>query len=169
MIEVDGLLSQAERLQSVYLATGKAIIAVQTVEHALCHSLAVVNDIKVPRGVSLEGARSILAKHKANTLGTSIRIASQNSEYSSDLIDRLRWLKKERDWLVHNAFWDDGNKFLAEPGWSNFIRRTCGLAAASKSLQFEITSSLENFVLSRGIRKETLEDLAAQGGCRLDV
>lgn len=110
-------------LRQFYSKVGECIWHLQHVENALATCLALKLDLKDSQSVNREDADRHLAKHLRNTLGTSIRIASEKQVLGKELMAALAELKEERDWLVHRSMNENGDDLYSSNARSNLLDR----------------------------------------------
>lgn len=151
-----------DELNDLYCLMGKCIWYVQYVEDALHTLLALKVEIKVAGVVAEKQANELLAKHRRSTLGTALRIAKEHNVLPASLFNRLTKLKEERDWLVHRSQNQDGRNLYTEPGRMDVLERLESLYEETIFLQSEIAEQVHSFVLSCGIKKEQIEEIANQ-------
>lgn len=151
-----------DELDDLYCLIGKCIWYVQYVEDALHTLLALRVEIKVAGVVAEEQANELLAKHRRSTLGTALRIAKEHNALPGALFNRLTKLKGERDWLVHRSQNQDGKNLYTESGRKDVLERLESLYEETKFLQLEIAEQVHAFVLSCGVKKEQIEEIANQ-------
>ncbi len=151
-----------DELDDLYYLIGKCIWYVQYVEDALHTLLALKVEIKIPGVVAEEQANNFLAKHRRSTLGTALRIAKEHNALPESLFNRLAKLKEERDWLVHRSQNQDGRNLYTDSGRKDVLERLESLYEETKLLQSEVADQVHAFVLSCGIKKEKIEEIANQ-------
>jgi hypothetical protein len=149
-------------LDDLYYLMGKCIWYVQYVEDALHTLLALKVETKVAGAVAEDQANEFLAKHRRSTLGTALRIAKEHNALPDLLFNRLTKLKEERDWLVHRSQNQDGKSLYTESGRKDVFERLESLYKETTLLQSEVAEQVHAFVISCGIKKEKIEEIANQ-------
>ena len=143
-----------EELRAFFMLIGSGIWYLQHVENALATCIAVKGEIKEIGAVNADAGESLLAKHKRNTLGTSIKNAKNMNVLSAELMDALDKFKSERDWLVHRSLDQDGDGLYLNSGRNALLNRLNEFTKEAKKLQKLIAKELEDFVVSKGVSRE---------------
>ena len=146
-----------EELEALYHDIGKGIWHLQYVEDALSTLLALKVDVKTPGQVNHAEAVKLLAKHRRNTLGTSLRIAKENSALAADLQARLTQFKDERDWLVHRSQNTHGELLYTEVGRAETFNRVASFVSEAQALQQAIINEVASFAQSHGVNTAEAE------------
>jgi hypothetical protein len=149
-------------LNALYNAIGKAVWHLQYTEGALQTFLTVKIDIQKPGVVSQEQADTLHAKHQRATLGTSLGIAEKHSALDQTLLQRIRILKEERDWLVHRAVRERGEHFNSPEEQARILERLGAFAIEAISLQFAISQELELYLRGCGMDTARILEQARQ-------
>ena len=152
----------ADELNRLYVLTGKGIWDLQRVEDALSTFITLKRDIKVRGAMPKAQAEAVLARHRSDTLGTSVRIARQGQVLSPSLQDRLEKFKKERDWLVHRSLHQNGDDLYIDERRYLLLNRLAAFSEKAVILQRLIAAELEEFVVAQGISREWIENYAAR-------
>lgn len=152
----------AEELHLLYALIGKAIWHLQHVEDALSTCITVKRDIKIRGAKPAAEAESILARHRSNTLGTSLRMAREASVLSRPLQERLEKFKEERDWLVHRSLHQNGEDLYEDERRYPLLDRIEAFSGEALMLQRLVAAELEEFVVSQGVNRQWIESYVAQ-------
>ena len=159
-MSVDRRPINEEELQAFFMMIGSGIWYLQHVENALNTCITVKGEIKEIGGVSAEAGEAMLAKHRRNTLGTSIRIAKEMDVLSAELMIALEEFKEERDWLVHRSMNQNADDLYLDSGRSALMNRLQKFADDATRLQKLIAKELEDFVAGKGVSREWIHKKA---------
>lgn len=154
-------------LQVLYSSIGKGIWHLQKLEDALHTCITVKRDIKVRGSVSPDKAEAILSKHRRNTLGTSLKIARASSVFSAELQARLDGFKEERDWLVHRSVHQNSHDLYLDDKRYDLILRIQNFSEEALALQKLIAKELEDFVVSQGVSRKQIMEMARENLTKL--
>ena len=146
-----------DELDALYREIGKGVWHLQYVEDALNTLITLKVEMKSPGRVSHNEAQEMLAKHRRNTLGTSLRIAREQSVVSADLKVRLSHFKGERDWLVHRSLNTNGELLYTDEGRTQTFQRLAQFSVEAKALQHDIANEIALFAQNHGIDIAGLE------------
>jgi hypothetical protein len=149
-----------EELQVFFMGIGSGIWHLQHVENALNTFITLKVEIKEIGSVGPEAGEAILAKHRRNTLGTSIRIAKEKDVLSAELLVALEEFKEERDWLVHRSMNQNAEDLYLNSRRSALINRLHKFSNEAMQLQKLIAKELEDFVVSKGVSREWIHKKA---------
>lgn len=154
----------SENLHEFFALVGQGIMHIQHVEDALSTCLALKIDVKEKSRVTPEEAYRMLAKHRGNTFGTSLKIAEKNHVLSSELMSALKEFKEKRDWLVHKSLNQNGNDIYSHNSRTALFHRLGNIIDEAIHLQKLVASEIESFALSKGvtedeIRRRTIAEL----------
>jgi len=138
-------------LSNMFFLMGEAIWYSQQVEVGLSVSITLKGEIKKRGSVSKDKGDVTLAKHHANTLGTSIKIAKKKNIYSQPLIDRLGLFKDERDWLIHRSVRLNGEDLFVNEDRHKLFRRIELFTDEAIALNGEILVDLTQFSAKQGV------------------
>ena len=152
----------ADELATLYHEIGACIWQMQYLEDVLHTFLAMKIELKEPGKVPAKEAMALLAKHRRATLGTSIKTAEANNALSQELIDQLRALKEERDWLVHRSMHQDGETLYTDDGHNALFARLSGLQSEVTRLKSKIMNEVEIFFFGFGLSSAHANSLAAR-------
>jgi len=141
---------------------GQGIFYLQHVENALTTCLVLKGEIKELGSVSEEQAETILAKHRKNTLGTSLRLAEEKEVLSKDLMLALREFKDERDWLVHRSMHENGDDLYLNSSRQAILERLERFSEQARNLQRLIAKELEDYVVGKGASRQWIHQRAIQ-------
>jgi hypothetical protein len=150
----------AEELQIFFELIGSGIWYLQHVEDALSTYITVKVEIKERRGTGADNAGQLLAKHRRNTLGTSIRLAKDRQVLDPKLLTMLEAFKLERDWLVHRSMDENGDDLYLNSDRPRLLRRLNKFSEDARRLQRLIAQELEDFVVSKGVSREWIHQKA---------
>ena len=150
----------ADELATLYHDIGACIWQMQYLEDVLHTFLTMKLELKEPGKVSAQEAMVLLAKHRRATLGTTIKVAENNSALPSLLIDQLRTLKEERDWLIHRSMHQNGSSLYTEDGRNKLFARLALLQNDIVHLKVKIIKEVEIFCSGHGISSIQAKSLA---------
>jgi len=150
----------SEELDSLFSLIGQSIWYLQNVEEALNTCITIKGDIKNIGSVSKIEGDNMLSKHRRNTLGTSLRIATKKNILSADLIKELKLFKEERDWLVHRSVYQNGDDLYHNEKRYELLFRIKSFINNALKLQKLISKELEAFVIQQGVSKEWIDNNA---------
>lgn len=147
-----------EEVSSLFSLIGRAIWYVQHLENSLSNSIAIKRDLKDAAlgSVSAEDTQRILAKRRRMTLGQAIGLAKDQSIYDGHLQVNLDKFLDERNWLVHRLVHENGEHMNINGKRDNFFQRIALISDEAQKLQKMIGSDLEDFVVSKGARREEI-------------
>lgn len=151
-----------DELRVFFALIGQGIWYLQHVESALATCIAVKGEIKEIGSVSQIDGNKILAKHRRNTLGTSIRIAKERGILSDELMRALGVFKEERDWLVHKSMNENGDDLYLGGARHALLTRFEEFSDHARHLQKLIAKELEDYVVSKGISRDWIHRRAMQ-------
>jgi hypothetical protein len=144
----------ADDLHTLYVLIGKAIWLLQHVEDALSTAITIKHEIKTRGSMSAAQAEAILAKHRGNTLGTSLRISWETGLFAAQLQGRLDKFREERDWLVHRSVHQNGADLYEDDKRLKVMCRIEAFSEEALALQKAVESDLEQFGEAQGLKKE---------------
>ncbi|MHB1116480.1 hypothetical protein [Sideroxydans sp.] len=153
-------LINEDELQVFFMGIGAGIWHLQHVENALNTFITLKVEIKEPGSVAPEAGEAILAKHRRNTLGTSIRIAKEKEVLSAELLVALEKFKDERDWLVHRSMNQNADDLYINTRRNELIDRLHKFVNEATQLQKLIAKELEDFVVGKGVSREWIQKKA---------
>lgn len=140
-----------DELDFLYREIGKGIWHLQYVEDALHTLITLKVEVKTPGRVTQGKAQQLLAKHRRNTLGTSLRIAKENNVVTSSLEAKLVHFKEERDWLVHRSLNSHRELLYTDEGRVEMFERLAKFLSEAKALQHNIVDELALFAKRHGV------------------
>lgn len=149
-----------DELAKMYHDIGACVWQIQYLEDVLHTFLTMKIELKEPGRVPHKEAMALLAKHRRATLGTSIKTAEANSALRRELLDQLRSLKDERDWLVHRSMHQDGDNLYTDSGRGTVFTRLTALQNDSIHLKMEIMNEVEILCSERGLSSAQANVLA---------
>lgn len=143
-----------DELDVLFSLIGQSIWYLQNVEDALNTCITIKGEIKTIGSVDEKEAEKILTKHRRNTLGTSLRIATEKDILSKELLAVLYKFRDERDWLVHRSVHQNSDDLYLNSKRCTLILRIRKFTDDALVLQKLISKEIENFVVSQGVTKE---------------
>ncbi len=152
----------AEELNELYRSVGQCIWHMQYLEDVLHTLLTLKIEIRQPGRVSVEEANILLAKHRRASLGTALGTAEKHKALPERLLDMLRELKEERDWLVHRSVNQDGNMLYTSEGRSAVFGRLKTLMEDTLLVKNLISAEVVAFCAEHGISAAKIEATALQ-------
>lgn len=151
-----------DELALLYHEIGACIWNMQYLEDVLHTFLTLKVELKKPGMVSATETMDLLAKHRRATLGTSLKTAETKSALPQELIDQLKSLKEERDWLVHRSMHQDGKNLYTDSGRHIFFTRLSVIQDEVSRLKAELLKECIDFCSGHGISSEEASSLAAK-------
>jgi hypothetical protein len=140
-----------EELAALYHDVGACIWHIQYLEDVLHTFLTIKIEIKEPGRVEKNEATALLDKHRRATLGNAIRTAESAKALPQELIDQLRALKNERDWLVHRSMHQNGDGLYTDHGREAVFSRLAALQEKTIFLKSQIMSEAEAYCSGHGL------------------
>lgn len=156
-----------EELQHLYTSIGRCVWQLQYVEDVLTHLITVKVEIRTPGRVGMKEAQELLAKHRRNTLGTSLKIVREKSLVRPELLERLAKFKEERDWIIHRSQQTHGDALYTDPGRSEVFSRLERFDDEANSLRDSVAEEISEFMRAHGVDLEAAERLARQNVGRM--
>jgi hypothetical protein len=156
-----------DELQHLYASIGRCVWNLQYVEDALTTLIAMKVEVKSPGRVPVKEAQDFLAKHRRNTLGTSMKIVRERSVVNSELLGRLSLLKEERDWIIHRSQQTHGDRLYTDDGRREMFSRLEAFEEEALSLQKLVLAEINTFLVGHGLDVAAAERMAAQNVGRL--
>jgi len=156
-----------EELTNLFYLIGKGIWYLQNLEDALQTYITIKVEIKEVGVMNAEQAEELLKKHRANTLGTSLKIAKDNNVLSEKLVKRLEVFKKERDWLVHRSVHQNGKDLYLNDKRYELMERIERFSEEALALQTAVAQEFEDFSVSKGVSSKWIHDKATHDLGRL--
>lgn len=131
---------------SLYCYVGEAISAVQHVEDAISHSIALK---KSKTRLKSEGDK-LLEKHRSYTLGKAINIAAKECLFPGPLQKALGEFLIERNWLVHKSIAHSRDDWNLNISIESIIYRAKAITTQAHNLQLLIEDDLIGFCETNG-------------------
>lgn len=156
-----------DELERLYLSIGKGVWHLQYVEDALQTLIAMKHEVRVPGGVSEQEGRELLAKHRRNTLGTSLKIVRDHGLLQQPILDRLGRFKDERDWLVHRSQNSHGDLLYTDAGRAETFARLAAFIDEARSLQKALLDDINAFVAAADLDVAAVDRIAARNVGRI--
>ena len=157
----------SDELECLYMSLGRGVWHLQYVEDALNTLITIKHEVKTPGRVSKVEANALLAKHRQNTLGTSLKITKAESLLPSSLLDELSKFKDERDWLVHRSQNSHGDLLYTDAGRAKTFARLDAFAEEALRLQTAVLQEIDLFVAAAGVDIGAAERSARSSLARL--
>ena len=151
-----------DELEHLYISIGKGVWHLQYVEDALQTLITIKHEIRVPDRIKEQEARDLLAKHRRNTFGSSLRIVGNHSLVPQPLFDRLNAFKEERDWLIHRSQNSHGDRIYTEAGRTETFARLAAFIDEAKALQTELLNDIYTFLAAAGLDVAVVERMAIE-------
>lgn len=131
------------QVREVYSRFGRAMFSAQVLEHGIVNALLVLRlmpTMKDHAGRTSwdEAFDRFYDSELAKTFGNMVRALEQTGAFSSDLIDRLRAAKVQRDHLAHRFFRDHDLDFMTKPGRVKMIAECEDLIEQFQEIDREI-------------------------------
>ena len=156
-----------EELTTLFYLIGKGIWHLQNLEDALQTYITIKVEIKEVGVMNAEQAEDLLKKHRANTLGTLLKIAKNNNVLSEESVKRLEVFKEERDWLVHRSVHQNGKDLYLNNKRYELMERIERFSEEALALQKAVAQEFEDFSVSKGVSRKWIHDKAARDLARL--
>ncbi|MBU1698948.1 MAG: hypothetical protein KJ927_04145 [Candidatus Eisenbacteria bacterium] len=161
MLKGEGeFLDRASRLSRFMEMLGYAVWQAQRLEHALA-SYVVVR-LRDCRGVGLEKGQTIHRKEQQRTLGLLFGEVAQSGLLSDQLISELKFIKNERNWMVHHLSREEHGVLDIPEKYCRVLRRLEQIADDSLSLSKRLGEEIENYAIKSGVSPKFIEDEAAR-------
>lgn len=157
----------ATELQHLYTSIGRCVWNLQYVEDALTTLITLKVEIRLPGRVPLNEAQEKLAKHRRNTLGTSMKVVREKSLVGSELLERLNRFKEERDWLIHRSQQSHGDRLYTDEGRIDMFSRLETFETEALDLQKAVLAEINLFVAGQGLDVAAAERMAVRNVGRL--
>lgn len=151
-----------EEQQNIYTSIGRCVWHLQYVEDVLTNLIALKVEIRTPGRVGLKEAQELLAKHRRNTLGTSVKIVREKSLVRPELLDRLTRFKEERDWIIHRSQQTHGDGLYTDQGRAEMFSRLERFEEEAHSLMRAVAEELNEFMRGHGVDLAAAERIARQ-------
>jgi hypothetical protein len=149
-----------DELEYLYVSIGKGVWHLQYVEDALQTLITIKHEIRVPDRIKAQEARDLLAKHRRNTFGTSLKIVGNHCLVSQPLFDRLNAFKEERDWLIHRSQNSHGDRLYTESGRAETFARLAAFIDEARILQAALMHDIDTFLAAAGLDVAAAECVA---------
>ena len=144
-------LLHEEEINFLFRGVGECLWYLQYLEDALTTYISIVVDIKIPGAMALPDAIAVREKNRGHTMGNLIKIIVKENLFSTDLLDRLLRLKKDRDWLVHKSLYSHGDFILTESGRHDIFYKLNFISNEAADLQKVVSKELEIYVRKSGV------------------
>jgi len=156
-----------DELERLYLSIGKGVWHLQYVEDALQTLITMKHEVRVPGRVSEQEGRELLAKHRRNTLGTSLKIVRDHGLVPQPILDRLSTFKDERDWLIHRSQNSHGDLLYTDAGRAETFARLAAFIEEARVLQTALLDDINAFVAAAGLDVAAAERMAIKNVGRM--
>jgi hypothetical protein len=131
----------------LYCLMGEAVCMIQELESALSCSII----IKKNSNAAKEEADLALSKHRRRfTLGKAVHLAEEEMLYPSDLQFELNNFYKERNWLIHEAMFENKEDRFSETVKNQLYNKIKSIAEDAMKIQRAIEMDLMDFCESKG-------------------
>ena len=152
----------ADELAALYHEIGACIWQMQYLEDALHTFLTMKIELKEPGRIAQKEAMELLAKHRRATLGTALKTAETAGALTSELIEQLRSLKADRDWLVHRSMHENGADLYTDHGRDAIFARLDDIQNRTIRLKASVVGQLETFFDSHDLSASKANAMARQ-------
>lgn len=132
---------------TLYCILGEAICAIQHLEDALSHSIA----IKKSKTRKRSEGNKLLEEHRSYTLGRAIGIAEKAGLFPEPLQEQLKELLSERNWLVHKSIAHNRDDWDLNISREKLILRIKSITTQAHNLQQSIEGDLIEFAEANGV------------------
>ncbi len=149
-------------LDNLFRSIGRNIWYIQYLEDLLHTLLTLKIEIKKPGQVTKDEARKLLEKHRRATLGTALQVAEKNKALADDILQGLRRLKEDRDWMVHRSMHQDGDLLYTTEGRNSLFMRLEQIMEKTRLLKVQVYAEITAFCSSHGISTVAAESIARQ-------
>ena len=150
----------SDELEHLYMSIGKGVWHLQYVEDALQTLITMKHEIRSPDRIKEQEARDILAKHRRNTFGTSLKIVGNHSLVPQPLFDQLNAFKEERDWLIHRSQNSHGDRLYTDAGRAETFARLAAFIDEASILQAALLHDIDTFLAAAGLDVAAAERVA---------
>ena len=150
----------SDELERLYASIGRGVWHLQYVEDALNTLITIKHEVKTPARIPEAEARSLLEKHRRNTLGTSLKLARTEDLLEATLLNELTKFKDERDWLVHRSQNSHGDLLYTDAGRIETITRLDAFTDHARQLQTALLQEVNRFVAAAGLDVAAAERMA---------
>ena len=137
----------SEQINTLYRLIGEAVCAVQILEDALSHSMAIRKT--APGSKNLEQGDKTLKKYRRLTLGQAIKKAISEDVYTDWLQNELKNFLSERNWLIHKCIPENIDDIEAGIGTDRLFMRIHAVARTANWLQQAVEVDMMNFASTR--------------------
>ena len=131
---------------TLYCFMGEAMCSIQHVEAALNCAIT----IKLNSEATREVADEFLSKHRRYTLGKVIKISADEKIFVESLQNELNDFLQERNWLFHNAIFENKEDLRVESLMIKLFQRIKSISNKAQALQHEIELDMLDFCKSKG-------------------
>ncbi|WP_109125914.1 hypothetical protein [Dyella sp. C11] len=153
-------LERADRLVEIASRAGYALWQLQTLEGALAQYFVLV--AQATKGMGEEAGNALFEKANSGTFGATITKLRKSGKLSPGLEGRFQTLLTERNWLVHRSRTTSGHAIKSDGAFHELLDRLDRIADETSLLLREIGKLAEIFVLSSGVPKATIDQLAEE-------
>lgn len=139
-------LNRRQQAEVLCALLGRAVWAIQHLEDALSHSMALKN----PKAVSKKLGNALLEENRALTLGKAVKQAQEDNIYEESLQKRLQAFLAERNWLIHKCMresCDEGGLLLDYEG---LFKKIKNVELSAISLKEAVEIDMIEFASLRG-------------------
>lgn len=157
----------SEEYKCLYLLLGKGVWCLQYVEDALNTLITLKHEVRRPWRIPEIEARALHAKHRRNTLGTSLGIVRAEGLVTPELLDALGRFKEERDWLVHRSQNTHGDLLYTDAGRSEMFARLEAFTEEARRLHKALLLEIDQFLTASGLDVAAVERMALKNVGRL--
>ena len=129
----------------LYSYMGEAMCSIQHVEAALSCAIT----IKLTSEATREAADEFLSEHRGYTLGRAIKKSADEKIFVESLQNELNDFLQERNWLVHNAIFENKEYLHVETVIIKLFQRIKSISNKAQVLQHEIELEMLDFCKSK--------------------
>jgi hypothetical protein len=156
------MVRNPELILELQSMVGASVWQCQALEDTLIHCLLVGS--KFDRGEKLNVVEQMFKKYGELTLGQLAKQIENLPDVSADLKQRLRLLKKERNWLVHKSWSDTFTYANSYPPTEldNYVNRIGKIHDEALQINKSFSVVLEERVRKAGVSVEYLDKKAEE-------
>lgn len=150
---------QGALLLQMMARVGYAVWQAAEVEDGLAHFVAI--HLRSARGIGKAKGLAVLQKEQGRTFGQLYKELHDADVLPSDLDARLSLLVDDRNWLVHRAKRDSRGVLNDEARYDALMERLGAIGVEATTLNSALEREMEEFIVSSGVDRSTIDAEAA--------
>ena len=140
--------AEPEQFQELCELIGVAVLMAQKAQFSLAHYYAAFH--MVHSGWSKEQAKKSIADHLSKPMGAVVGAIEKDASPGDDLLERIKALKAQRNWLVH-TFDEEATPFLVQgERFPEYCERMATIHNEALSVMQELDAIGEKLIPIRG-------------------